>query len=175
MAHKHSVYDTDPHFKIDPATRSITNLSTTKIFVVQHDHNSERFTFEIPRYIDGHDMSLSDKIEVHFDNIAADKTGESKSKYKVDDMQISPDSDDVVIFSWLLSNLATMYAGALNFWVRFSCMTGGVVDYVWGTDKHKGITVLESGDYEDFAPTLSQEQIGELVNVALDEALVVEY
>lgn len=27
MAHKHSIYDTDPHFKIDPATRAIQNES----------------------------------------------------------------------------------------------------------------------------------------------------
>lgn len=67
MAHKHSVYDTDPHFAIDPITRAITNQSTTKTQLMQYDHNSERFTFEIPRLVDGHDMKLCDKIEIHYE------------------------------------------------------------------------------------------------------------
>ena len=48
MAHIHSVYDNDTHFKIDPATRQISNESG-KVVLMQNDHNSERFTFEIPR------------------------------------------------------------------------------------------------------------------------------
>ena len=31
MAHKHSVYDTDPHFKIDPIIKEIINQSETKL------------------------------------------------------------------------------------------------------------------------------------------------
>lgn len=57
MAHKHPIYDTDPHFKIDGDTRVIINASDVKVALMQGDHNSERFTFEIPRYVDGHDMS----------------------------------------------------------------------------------------------------------------------
>lgn len=44
MKQKHSVYDTDAHFSISAATRSIKNESTTKTTVIQNDHNSERFT-----------------------------------------------------------------------------------------------------------------------------------
>ena len=50
MAHTHDVIDYDKHFVIDPVTRQIDNKSG-KIVLMQNDHNSERFTFEIPRYV----------------------------------------------------------------------------------------------------------------------------
>ena len=61
MAHKHSVYDTSLHFIIDGNTRLVKNSTEAKVTLVQYDHNSERITFELPRYIDGlksrHDKS----------------------------------------------------------------------------------------------------------------------
>ncbi len=143
MAHLHSVYDNDTHFKIDPATRQIANESG-KVILMQNDHNSERFTFEIPRYIDGHDMSVCNKVEVHFINLKADKTEKHADVYPVEDLQISPASEDVVICSWLISQNATKYAGSLNFVLRYACLTGSVIDYQWYTDIHKGISVSES-------------------------------
>ena len=143
MGHLHSVYDNDTHFKIDPVTRQIKNESE-KVVLMQNDHNSERFTFEIPRYIDGHDMSECNKVEVHFINQKADKTEKTSDVYPVDDLQVSPDSEDVVICSWLISQNATKYAGPLNFVLRYACLTGEVIDYQWYTDIHKGISVSES-------------------------------
>ena len=99
MAHKHSVYDTDLHFAIDPITRAITNMATAKTKIIQGDHNSERFTFEIPRLVDGHDMMLCDKIEVHYINLAANKTDKINDVYIVSDKQTSPDDENIVIFS----------------------------------------------------------------------------
>ena len=52
MAHQHGVYDTDKHFVIDSNTRKIENQSKSKITLIQNDHDSERFTFEIPRYVE---------------------------------------------------------------------------------------------------------------------------
>lgn len=143
MAHLHSVYDNDTHFKIDPVTRQIANESG-KVILMQNDHNSERFTFEIPRYIDGHDMSVCNKVEVHFINLKADKTEKHADVYPVEDLQISPASEDVVICSWLISQNATKYAGSLNFVLRYACLTGSVIDYQWYTDIHRGISVSES-------------------------------
>lgn len=141
MAHIHSVYDTDPHFKIDPVTRAIINQSETKTKLMQYDHNSERFTFEIPRLVDGHDMSLCNRIKIHYLNINASTKETNADVYFVDDTQLSPESDDVVIFSWLVSKNATMHAGSLNFLVRFVCVNGDTIDYAWSTDVHKGITI----------------------------------
>ena len=69
MAHKHSVYDSDTHFSINPMTRVLKNESSSKKSVVQYDHNSERFTFEIPRYIEEHDMLLCNVVHIHYINI----------------------------------------------------------------------------------------------------------
>jgi hypothetical protein len=143
MAHKHSVYDTDKHFVIDPITKVITNQATNKIKLMQFDHNSERFTFEIPREVEGHDMSLCNKVEIHYININAATKEQNKDVYLVNDLQLSPESDDVVIFSWLISNNATLYAGLLNFFISFKCMNGATIEYQWSADIFKGITVGE--------------------------------
>ena len=67
MAHKHPVYDTDAHFKINHITRAITTQDDLKT-IMQGDHNSERFSFEIPNVIDGHDMKLCNKVLIHYMN-----------------------------------------------------------------------------------------------------------
>lgn len=147
MAHKHSVYDTDTHFSINPITRALKNESSAKTSVIQFDHNSERFTFEIPKSVEGHDMSLCNSIQVHYINIDSKTKAQNVGVYAVEDMQISPDGDDVVIFSWLLSRNATQLVGSLNFLIRFACISDdGSVDYVWNTAIYSGIAV-SSGIY----------------------------
>lgn len=143
MAHKHSVYDTDAHFKIDSATRAITNASTGKTSLMQYDHNSERFTFELPRCIDGHDMTLCNRVRVHYINIEAkNKDNNTPGIYEVADLGISPESEDVAICSWLISQNATKYVGSLNFRLEFACIADdGTVDYAWHTKIHTGIAV----------------------------------
>lgn len=143
MAHTHSVYDNDPHFSIDGITRAITNLSEKKTRVIQYDHNSERFTFELPRYIDGHDMSACNKVEVHYINIAASNNQKAEGIYLVKDLQVSPDDENVVVCSWLISEVATQYAGTLHFLVRFACVTGAEIDYAWNTAIYKKIEVSD--------------------------------
>ena len=142
MACRHSVYDTDNHFVINPITRMITS-KCRKTELMRHDHNSERFTFEVPRYIEGHDMSLCDKIFVRFSNDSTDGLDFSNGVYPVVDMQISPDGDDTVIFSWLISGDATKYAGILSFGICFLCTTNSVVDYAWHTDTFNDIKINE--------------------------------
>ena len=139
MAHKHSIYDSDPHFSINPSTRAIENESG-KINITQYDHNSERFTFEIPRLVDGHDMSKCDLVEIHYDN--TDGKNVSSDVYEAPDVQLSPNNPDVVIFSWLISGNATLYKGQLNFSISFQCTAAdGTVEYEWGTAPYEGIKV----------------------------------
>ena len=152
MALKHSVYDTDAHFKIDPITRTIKCEAQSKTILIQYDHNSERFTFELPRMIDGHDMSLCDIVQVHYINIdSRDRSLVSKDAHDLDDLQISPDSDDVVICSWLIDGSATKYAGTLNFLIKFKCIgDDGNPCYVWNTATSSNITVssgIDNGEY----------------------------
>lgn len=146
MAHLHSVYDTDNHFKVDGITREIVDVSVTKISVVQHDHNSERFTFEIPRYIEGHDMLTCNSVSVRYRN--GSTGGTAKGKYVVGDFQVSPADDDVVICSWLISKNSTQYVGPLKFQLRFECISETDPDYVWSTAVYSKITVQEA--FEDY-------------------------
>lgn len=141
MSHLHTVHDSDAHFTIDPTTREIKNESG-KVTVIQHDHNSERFTFSIPRQVDGHYMSACNRVEIHYINIdATDKTKKATGVYEADDLKTSSDGSGNVTFSWLLSRNATRYAGSLNFLIRFACITNGVEEYAWHTSIHQGITV----------------------------------
>lgn len=140
MAHKHSVYDSDAHFIIDPITRSVT-CSSKKVQLMQHDHNSERFTFEIPRYIEGHDMMECD-VQIHYINAGSGE--ENSDVYLVDDVQLSPLSQEMVTGSWLVSGRATKYVGTLNFCIRFVCFEGSNIDYQWFSDTFTGIKITKS-------------------------------
>lgn len=107
MAHIHGVFDSNEHFVIDPLTMAIANSLSKKIVVMQYDHNSERFTFEIPK-VDGHIMANCDRVEIHYINVdALDKTLKSTGVYKVNDIQLSPDDNSVAVFSWFLSRNCT--------------------------------------------------------------------
>lgn len=145
MAHKHPIYDTDPHFKIDGDTRVITNVSDVKVALMQGDHNSERFTFEIPRYVDGHDMSLCNICQIHYLNVGSSNRATNTGIYEVEDLQFDPkDEQNRVVLSWLISSNVTKYVGSLSFVIRFGCSTDGVVDYIWNTAVHSRITISSS-------------------------------
>lgn len=142
MAHIHSVYDTDTHFSIDPINRKMKNESSIKTQLIQYDHNSERFTFEMPRFVEGHDMMLCNRVEIQFLNIDAATKAQNKGLYLVDDLQLSPADENIVICSWLISQAATQLVGSLNFLVRFMCCSDpDIVDYSWNTAIYTNISV----------------------------------
>lgn len=156
MSHLHGVFDSDTRFTINPVTRQIKNESSRKTTLIQFDHNSERFTFEVPRYIEGHDMSLCNKVEVHYLNADAKTKEESRGVYTSDDLQISADDSEKVICSWLISGGATRLIGKLSFVVRFCCVEGTKVTYAWNTavasvDVSTGINASDTvvADYSD--------------------------
>ena len=147
MSHIHSVTDSDARFTINPITRQIRNDSSRKTTLIQYDHNSERFTFELPRYVEGHDMSLCTKVEVHYFNIDPKTKEERSGVYTAEDFCICPDNEDVVLFSWLVSQNGTKLAGILKFFIRYKCEDENkVVRYSWNTAFFTGISVGESGD-----------------------------
>ena len=132
MEHKHPVFDTDTHFTIDPITRQIKNASHRKTTLMQFDHNSERFTFECPRYIEAHDMSECNRVEVHYMNI--DGNRQNSGVYTVDDFQVMDGDETQVTCSWVISSNATQLAGTLSFLLRFCCVDGDIITYSWNTD-----------------------------------------
>ena len=148
MNHNKKVYDTDPFFIVDAITRAIKNMSQSKVAIIQGDHNSERFTFQLPRFIEEHDMMEADKVEVHFINSGS---GQSKDVYTVDDLSINDEDENTVKCSWLLSRATTAYSGKLAFKIRFVCFAddGVTIDYEWNTAPFTGISVGEGMDCSD--------------------------
>lgn len=141
MSHNHNIVDSGKHFVIDPALRTITT-EASNLILVQGDHNSERYTFEISQYVEGHDMSLCNRIEVHFDNISKSSNDISEGFYVAKDAEAN---GDTVTFSWLISNNATRFAGTISFWLNFVCVDDdNEIIYAWGTDAFKRVTVIES-------------------------------
>ena len=184
MMHIHNVVDTDKHYIIDGVTRTITNINETKRELVQHDHNSERLTFEIPRFVDSHDFTECNVVQVHYVNVDKYEKVKSSGIYTVDDLGIKADDEETVMLSWLISGNATETVGTLNFSIRFMCVTDGKVDYAWNTTEFKGITILPSINNTDetaeqhfdviAAMTLKMENldsdIGNAVSTAFIEA-----
>ena len=163
MSHNSIIIDTDSRFSIDAVTREIKNLSTTvKNKVIQYDHNSERIGFSMPRYIEGHDMTKCNRVEIHYKNIDTSTKEETAGVYEVKDVEIDTTDDEQITFSWLVSQNATQRVGLLCFLVRFACVSeDGTIGYAWNTGKFSGICVSE-GMYnadeivEQYADVLEQ-------------------
>lgn len=132
MEHTHGVHDSDTRFVINPTTRQIRSESR-KTTVIQFDHNSERFTFECPRYIEGHDMSACNKVEIHYINIDPKTKQQNTGLYISDDLEISSEDENKVVCSWLISQNATQIIGALNFVVCYKCIEDNECVYAWNT------------------------------------------
>ena len=164
MALIHDVIDSDVRFLIDPAKRTISNQNSTKLILIQGDHNSERFSFEIPRTVEGHDMSLCNVIRIHYINTCSKTRSTSCDIYEPDDMTVSTGSTgntEVVHFSWLIANTATVYAGSLAFAIEFQCVVGDKIVYSWHTAPNTTITISDGisnteaivEDYSDILTT----------------------
>ena len=143
MAHTHNVYDDGAHFIINPTTRLMKLASAAKNTVIQYDHNSERFTFELPRYIEGHDMLQCNCVEIHYLNIETGTKMQTEGLYLVEDLQVCPDEPDTLFCTWLISRNATKYVGKLHFLLRFACVTEDDTDYVWSTAIYSDVLISQ--------------------------------
>lgn len=150
MSHSDKIKDCDAFFEVNPITRQIINKTPNKIVLMQNDHNSERFTFSLPRYIEGHDMAESAKAYLHYENPTKQDSGGS---YEMKDLQIDPDDAEKVICSWLISANATKEPGALSFLIEFECYEGDVLVYSWHTLPHTGISVGATFNFKEEVAT----------------------
>lgn len=142
QTHTHEVVDTDPRFLIDPKTKKITPGSAN-LTLAQHAVNSERITFYIPdKVVEGHDLTLCNDCQIHFENID-EKTGKrSFGPYKVEDLKAE---NEGVVLSWLIDEDATRYAGALIFSIHFACIgEDGEIVYDFPTLTCSVLTVGET-------------------------------
>lgn len=154
MGHIHPdvVIDGDSkRFVIDPITRAIKN-ETPKLLLIKDDHNSERYTFELPRFVEGHDMSLCNKVEVHYININSSNRAlpPNTGIYPIQDIATEIiDGVEKITGSWLISGAVTEHAGPLSFAVRFACVVDGKTVYSWNTLPHTGITISDGINVSD--------------------------
>lgn len=131
------VVDSDTYLVIDVKTKTIINKSG-KSDLVQFDHNSERLTFEVDRYIDGHDVLLCNSIRVEY--VGVDNEG----IYDVTDVRVNPDDKSKVIFTWLITSNVTQNIGNIKFVVIFECLQeDSTVNYSWSTKVHETLTVVK--------------------------------
>lgn len=173
MAHLHSVYDDDLHFRVDANTREISFVGESNIILVQHDHNSEVFTFEIPREVEGHDMTQCTSVEVHYINLDASSKEQSKGICVCEKAEIT-DSGNIV-YRWLISRNATKFVGTLSFALRFACITNGEVDYAWNTGIFEGVQISNginnseevAEEYVDILAAWKAEIDAEIANITI--------
>ena len=100
--HTHDVYDTGKCFEINGLSRFIKETSSTKLVLVKGDHKSEVITFQLPRFIDGHDMLLCNKIRVHYINIETATNNKSADLYEVTDLKLCEECEDILTFTWTI-------------------------------------------------------------------------
>lgn len=141
MQHSHTIIDKDNHFIINPVTRKIQPETHEKNKLVEGDHNSEKYTFEIPKTIEGHDMSQCNIVRINYLNISSDKSKKSEDVYEVDDLGILEDKPDILAFTWTIKETATRYSGLLSFAITFKCTTDNLVDYAWHTEIYSAISI----------------------------------
>lgn len=188
MSHIHNIIDTDSHFYIDAVTRIVTTKAD-KLFVVQYDHDSERFTFQIPRYVEEHDMTLCDRIEIHYANITRNKREQNNDVYMVKRDDQSNDND-TFFFSWLVSSNATQLVGSLKFSISFICLDEeDNVSYEWSTAMYENIQVLSKLEnaaivretYPDLYTQMKKEILDSIppssgeVDIEAIEQIVIDY
>lgn len=164
MLHEHEIIDSDVRFHIDSYTRNIKDTTPAKKTIVQYDHNSERYTFDLPRYIEGHDMTLCNVVEVHFTNTEKSTKLYFDGKCPITDLQVSPDDENTVLFSWLVSRVSTQYIGPLKFSIHFECREyDGTVTYEWNTLAFSKISVKPGMNNRE-AINLIDAQLEDLVD-----------
>ena len=179
MSHIHNIIDTGNRFVINPELRTITT-KTSELILTQGDHNSKRYTFEAPRIIEGHDMTLCNRIEIHYDNISRNKKELSEGFYIADDLTVD---GDAIVFTWLISGNVTRLAGSVQFWINFICVDeDGELIYSWGTDVFKGVRVIANNrnteevirTFPDVLEQWKQEVIDEVANFGENRISYVE-
>lgn len=179
MTHEHAVVDMDRHFTIDPETMVISCEGEVKA-LRQGDHAAERYTFDMPRFIEGHDMSLCNAVQAHYNNTKYDKptrtTTENKSFDSVEDFGIVADDESKVSFSWLIQGDATQLDGTMNFCIRFACVDdAGEVTYQKFTEVFEGVPVGETiynseaiaNEYADVLVKWREEMLSDIEKAGL--------
>jgi hypothetical protein len=81
-------------------------------------------------------------VQVHYTNTDSETKAVNEDVHETSDLQISPDSEDDVIFSWLITANATQYVGSLAFSISYNCVSeNGDIEYSWNTVDYTEISI----------------------------------
>lgn len=115
---------------------------------MQYDHESERYTIELPHYIDSHDMSLCNRVRLHFNNIDSETEVSYEDVAELDAPVVDAENEETVTITWLVPRHATQYAGNLSFLIQFMCVDDEAnVTYEWHSDIFSDIEVKGGRNY----------------------------
>ena len=103
------------YFSVNTAEKVVVKQSEWKITVAQYEQDATCLVFDMPRYIDGHDMLACNAKEVHYTT----QNG-GLGVYEIVDAALKKGSDKIITFSWYLSGIATENVGPISFVVRFA-------------------------------------------------------
>ena len=105
----------EPHIIIN-SDRSIIIPTELKNIAVQNDHNIETVMFDCPRYWDDFDMSTM-KVSINYV-----LSNSYENTYVCPEVTIDETDQDIMHFSWTISNKVTQVPGEITFLVCLMLM-----------------------------------------------------
>jgi hypothetical protein len=184
MANHSNIKDSGLFFTIVPEKRQVVVPETHKIIGVVGDHMAEQLTFEIPKTIDGHDISGCARRYVAWKN-AKGTTGSDALVELTDPPEDA--KEGMLYFTWTVRDQLTEAKGQISFSLHFVDVVigGGGVIYHWGTTDCKNCEILDcvvadfsptSDDgtvwlFKDVRPSVYEEDLSGTVLYTLDEDL----
>jgi hypothetical protein len=142
--------DTQTRLLINPITKTIIPKYRNQkaVYVAKGDHKSVSVIFEMPRYVDGHDLSEDEYIiQIHFVNLSEDGKNYSKGISEAISREIEGDN---LSFAWLVDNRATRYAGVVSVGItieKYASVDGKAEEvYSWSTAPYGNTKVWDSHD-----------------------------
>jgi hypothetical protein len=167
-----NICDSDKHFELNIVTGALVS-NMQKVSLIRGSHNSERFSFDFPRYIECQDLTQCNKVEVHFINTGNET---NKGARPIEDVRVVEGENDKITFSWLIDGECTKYAGSLSFVIHFKIEEDGKLKYKYPTGIFKGITIndgIDNGeaiieDYNDIITEWMAEIEANIDNVVQD-------
>lgn len=148
------IVDENEVLVIDKATKAV--ISNKNIELAQRSHNSERLTFECPRFIEGNDMLNCNVITIHYRNEGVPDI------YVVKD--VKEKDENTITFTWLIELGVTRRVGKTTFSVIFEWFKNGSSepDYTWPTKECNIISIVKTVYNSETISDEHPDIIGEL-------------
>lgn len=168
-----SIQDATIRLVIDPITRTIKPKyrNAKSIYIAKGDHNSVVIAFEVPKNVDGNNMSEQDVIHIHYANVG--KNGETSKGVSEAFEKIV--EDDTLIFGWRIPKRATRYAGVVSIGITFEGyenIDGEAQEvYSWSTAPFGKTIVRDSMDCDMEAVDGEYDYLVTTCNAIVSEAI----